>query len=188
MPAGLAPATARQVPAAAATPPAPRATPIPRPVVDEQASDPVGIRIPRIEVEAPVIPLGLDPTGALEVPADTDETGWWIGGPEPGERGPAVIAGHLDSYTGPAVFYRLTRLRPGDVVTVLRNDGSHVDYSVVRTERHPKDAFPTQAVYGPTPGSELRLITCGGAFDRSTRHYRDNVIVFATRMPAPATD
>ncbi len=180
-------ATTPPVPPTTSPPkPAPPPAPPPAPVVDEQAADPSRIQIPRLGVDAPVIPLGLDASGALEAPADVSETGWFTEGPEPGEKGPAVIAGHLDSLTGPAVFYGLQQLRPGDVIAVVRADQSRVDFTVVRTEQHAKDSFPTDAVYGATPGSELRLVTCGGAFDRSTAHYLDNVIVFASRAVVPA--
>jgi sortase (surface protein transpeptidase) len=171
---------------------APPASALPEPtlesVVEENAPDPVRVQIPRIGVDADVVPLGLDASKALEVPEDAEVTGWWTGGPEPGEKGPAVIAGHLDSRTGPAVFYHLRDLRAGDVITVLRSDQSRVDFTVARTEQHAKAVFPTEAVYGPTPRSELRLVTCGGAFDRSTGHYVDNVIVFASRVPEPTAD
>jgi sortase (surface protein transpeptidase) len=140
------------------------------------------ILVPRVGIDAPVIPLGLDPSGELEAPADTRDTGWFTEGPEPGERGPAVIAGHLDSLTGPAVFYRVRELAASDVIVVERVDGSRVEFVVSRIEQHAKSAFPTDAVYRPTEGSELRVITCGGAFDRSTGHYLDNVIVFANRV------
>ena len=137
------------------------------------------IEIPAIGVDAPVVPLGLQPSGALEAPAGLAETGWWTDGPEPGEEGPAVVAGHVDSRAGPAVFYRLDELQPGDGVEVVREDGSRVAFVVERLEQHPKADFPTEAVYGDIEGSALRLITCGGAFDRSTGHYLDNVIVYA---------
>jgi hypothetical protein len=156
-------------------------TPPPRAAIDGDAADPVRVEIPGIGVSAPVIPLDLDAAGALEVPTDFADTGWWAGGPEPGEQGPAVVVGHVDSVDGPAVFHRLPDLRPGDVVTIHRSDGTAVDFVVDRLEQHPKAAFPTEAVYGPTEGSELRLITCGGEFDRSSRHYLDNHIAFAHR-------
>jgi len=165
---------------AAGTPTTPATVP-PAPGADPEAADPVRVEIARVDIAAPVIPLGLDPAGALEVPTDFAEAGWWTGGPEPGERGPAVIAGHVDSTRGPAVFFRLAELRPGDVVTVHRADGSVAEFVVDRVEHHPKSAFPTDAVYRSTPGAELRLITCGGTFDRSTGHYVDNVVVFAHR-------
>jgi hypothetical protein len=149
--------------------------------VDGEAAEPTRVQIRAIGVEAPVIALGIEPSGALAAPDDAADAGWWADGPEPGERGPAVIAGHVDSRHGPAVFYRLRELRSGDTVEVARADGSRVAFVVTRVERHPKAAFPTEAVYGDTPGSELRLVTCGGAFDRSTGHYLDNVIAYATR-------
>jgi sortase (surface protein transpeptidase) len=164
------------------TAPSTTAAPSPRsPTTDQDAAVPVRIEIPAIGVDAPVVPLGLEPSGALEAPEGLAETGWWTDGPEPGEAGPAVVAGHVDSRAGPAVFYRLDDLRPGDGVEVVREDGSRVAFVVERLEQHPKADFPTEAVYGDTEGSALRLITCGGAFDRSTGHYLDNVIVYARR-------
>jgi sortase (surface protein transpeptidase) len=137
------------------------------------------VQVGRVGVDAEVIPLGLDAAGALEVPADFAQAGWWRSGPEPGERGPAVIVGHVDSRSGPAVFYRLRELVAGDRVTVQRADGTSGEFVVDRVEQHPKSAFPTDAVYGATAAPELRLVTCGGTFDRSTGHYVDNTIVFA---------
>jgi Sortase domain len=142
---------------------------------------PVQVSIPSIGVRAPLVPLGLNPDRTLEVPKNFDDAGWWTGGPRPGERGPAVIAGHVDSYTGPAVFYRLRELRPGDAVVVLRRDGTRARFTVQRSEQYPKDRFPTARVYGQTPGPALRLITCGGEFDDSTGHYLDNTVVYAAR-------
>jgi sortase (surface protein transpeptidase) len=141
---------------------------------------PVRVQIPSIGVDAPLIRLGLDPKGALEVPKDFDVAGWWTGGSRPGERGPAVIAGHVDSKTGPAVFYEIPRLRRGDVVTVRRRDGSNVRFTVQGSARYPKDHFPTARVYGATRRPTLRLITCSGDFDRSSGHYLDNTVVYAS--------
>jgi sortase family protein len=158
--------------------PAPTAGPAPvatRPDV----ADPARIRIPAIEVDAPVGPLQVDGRGVLPPPPTNEDTGWWRAGPEPGEQGSAVIVGHVDSRSGPAVFFRLRQLDPGDEVAVDRVDGSTAVFVVQRVEQHPKDAFPTEAVYGSTPGAQLRLVTCGGEFDRSTRHYVDNVVVYA---------
>lgn len=141
---------------------------------------PLTIRIPAIGVTSPLISLGLNPDNTLEVPADFSVAGWYRYRPVPGEPGPAVIAGHVDSRVGPAVFYRLKELPPGAIVEVDRSDGSTAVFTVTGTEEHDKDAFPTERVYGPTAGAELRVITCGGTFDWSTRHYNDNIIVFAT--------
>jgi sortase (surface protein transpeptidase) len=141
---------------------------------------PTRVAIPRIEVDADVVRLGLNPDGTLEVPSDFSQAGWWSGGSRPGEPGPAVIAGHFDSRSGPAVFYRLTELAPGDIITVSDDTGNTLRFTVERLEQHDKDRFPTDVVYGPTDEPTLRLITCGGSFDGSTRSYRDNVIVFAS--------
>jgi sortase (surface protein transpeptidase) len=138
------------------------------------------VRIPVIGVDAPVIRLGLNPDGTLEVPGSFDEAGWWTGGARPGADGPAVVVGHVDSRTGPGVFLRLPELRRGDVIEMRGTGGRVVRFAVDRVERHPKNDFPTDAVYGDTAGPTLRLITCGGAFDRSARSYVDNVIVFAS--------
>ena len=146
-----------------------------------QAPNPAVIRIPRLEVEASIIPLGLNDDGSIEVPEDPDQAGWWLGGPEPGETGPAVILGHVDSQEeGPAVFFYLQYLDPGDEIHIDRVDGSTITYVVEATERHDKDEFPTDAVYGPTEQPTLRLVTCGGDFDFGVRTYEDNVIVFAS--------
>jgi sortase (surface protein transpeptidase) len=153
-------------------------------VADRDAAPPRRLGIPAIGVSAPVIPLGLNPDGTLEVPGAWEQTGWYTGGPEPGERGPAVIAGHVDSTSGPAVFYRLGELRRGSLVSIRRADGTTVRFRVRGLERWPKDDFPTSRVYGPTRDAELRLITCGGSFDSGTGHYRDNTIVYASRVSA----
>jgi LPXTG-site transpeptidase (sortase) family protein len=126
-----------------------------------------------------VIDLSLNADETLEVPEDYDDTGWWKDGPEPGERGAAVIAGHVDSRTGPAVFYRLHELRAGDEIRVHRTDGTRARFVVRRLERHPKDDFPTHRVYDRTREPTLRLVTCSGDFDVATGHYLDNTIVFA---------
>ncbi len=152
-----------------------------QPVTEARAADPVGIRIPMIDVAAETVPLGLRPDGSIEVPEDFDQTGWWVDGPEPGEPGPAVVLGHVDSVAGPAVFSRLADLSVGDAIHVDREDGTTVSYRVDRIEQHPKHDFPTDAVYGRgSDDSVLRLVTCGGQFDRDVRSYVDNIIVFAS--------
>ena len=155
-----------------------------KPLVDARAPAPRWIHIAAIGVSAPVVALGLRPDHTLEVPQRWGDTGWYTGGPEPGEAGPAVIAGHVDSTSGPAVFYRLGQLRRGARVDVRRADRSTASFRVEGVERWPKDRFPTRRVYRRTARSTLRLITCGGSFDRATGHYRDNVIVYATRVSA----
>jgi sortase (surface protein transpeptidase) len=144
----------------------------------------VGIAIPSIELLAPVIRLGLNADGTLQVPTGFFEAGWYGSSATPGDAGPAVIVGHVDSRTGPAVFYRLRELLPGSEVVVRMSDGSGRTFVVARIAEFAKTAFPTQEVYGATPRPRLRLITCGGPFDRSTGHYLDNVIVFANALPS----
>jgi hypothetical protein len=144
------------------------------------ASPPTRIWIPSIGVTSNLIRLGLNPDGSLEVPSNFAIAGWWAGGRSPGELGAAVIVGHVDSKSGPAVFYRLRTLRHGDPIWVQRQDGRKVRFVVQRLQQVPKTNFPTQSVYGYQPHVMLRLITCGGAFNHDTGHYVDNVIVFAT--------
>lgn len=127
------------------------------------------------------LPLATADDGTLQVPATAQDVGWYSGGPVPGDDGPAVLAGHVDLDGRPGVFSRLSTMAPGQQVSVLRPDGEAVRFVVTRVEQHAKDAFPTDAVYGPTEAPELRLITCGGSFDDRRRSYRDNVVVFAVR-------
>ena len=164
--------------------PLPAAAAAPGPVVltaqtvDEEPA-PVRLRVPSAGIDAPLAGVGLDPAGALAVPADGAIAGWYTGGAAPGAPGPAVLTGHVDGGGRPAVFARLDELRPGDPVLVDRADGTTVRFVVTHAARYPKSEFPTSAVYGPATGPELRLITCGGAFDRSAGSYRDNVVVSA---------
>jgi hypothetical protein len=144
-----------------------------------RAAPPARLQIRAIGVDTPLVRLGLDPTGALEVPRRFDVAGWWTGGARPGERGPAVIAGHVDSQTGPAVFFRVGSLRRGERILVERRDGSRLRFTVRRLAHYAKRSFPARRVYGPTRRPELRLITCSGAFDYATGHYLDNTVVYA---------
>jgi LPXTG-site transpeptidase (sortase) family protein len=144
-----------------------------------QMAVPVRIRIPAIGVSAAVIPLRLHRDGTLQVPTNFAQAGWFLGGPEPGETGAAVVAGHVDSRSGPAVFYRLRALARGDVVRLVLKDGTIVRFVVTNTKAVPKQRFPAKLVYRKTAQPTLRLITCDGAFDSSTGHYVDNYIVFA---------
>lgn len=152
-------------------------------------SEPVAIDIPAIGVHSKVQYLGLTQNGELEVPAPGphyDEAAWYKYSPTPGSLGPAIISGHVDSARdGPSVFFRLGDLRPGDEVMVTRADGLVAVFEVDELRVHPKDEFPTQLVYGNTDHAALRLITCGGPFDRATGHYVDNVIVFASLVGPP---
>jgi sortase (surface protein transpeptidase) len=140
---------------------------------------PARVAIPAIGVDAAIVRLGVNPDGTLEVPASFGVAGWYKLGVRPGEPGPAVIVGHVDSTSGPAVFYRLGRLAPGVHVRVSWRRGSSVRFSVYAVREYAKSVFPTALVYGPTQRPELRLVTCGGPFDEQTGHYLDNVVVFA---------
>ncbi len=165
---------------------------IPRPVVAPEAPQPVvtpesprpvvapdRVRISAIGVNAPLIPLGLNPDRTLAVPTKAEIAGWYTGAPTPGEVGPAIVVGHVDWRGEQGVFKRLDQLRPGHHVEFRSGDDVTATFVVTHLERVPKAAFPTHRVYGNTAGPELRLITCGGIFDRTEGHYRDNVIVYA---------
>jgi sortase (surface protein transpeptidase) len=141
---------------------------------------PVRVEIPKIGVASSLDRLGQAPDRTVQVPRRWEVAGWYAPGTRPGDPGSAVILGHVDSTSGPAVFYRLRELRRGDTVTIGRADGSSVRFVVQRTEQYPKRRFPTDDVYYPTLTPTLRLVTCGGQFDYATGHYRSNVIVFAT--------
>jgi Sortase domain len=149
-------------------------------VTASRAPSPTRLRIPAIGVDASLVQLDRKPDGTIEVPDDSSRPGWYSRGPAPGEKGPAVILGHLDSYTGPAVFWHLSSLRPGDMVMVGRQDGSEVSFTVQRLATFPTDGFPTDEVYGGASGPELRLITCGGNFSLARRQYLSNVVAFAS--------
>lgn len=145
---------------------------------------PVRIVVPSVGIDSPLVDLGIAADGSIQVPTDFGRAGWLDRSPAPGQPGPAVIAGHIDSTAGPAVFFRLKDLHPGDRVMVTRADRRVVAFTVDGVQRYPKNAFPTATVYGPVPGPVLRLITCGGSFDRRTRNYRDNIVVYATEVGA----
>ncbi len=152
------------------------------------AAPPARLRIPRIAVDTPVIGLGLRPDGTLEVPADGTVAGWFTGSPAPGGLGPAVVAAHVDWDRRPGVFVDLDDLRPGDEVEVDGQDGTTARFVVLAVEQYAKSRFPADRVYGDIDHAGLRLITCGGEFDRSARSYRDNVVVYAGLVgDAPAS-
>ncbi|MEP7017489.1 MAG: class F sortase [Actinomycetota bacterium] len=145
-----------------------------------KASPPVAIDIPSIGVRTNnFVNLGLASDGSLEVPTDFSSIGWYGAGPAPGQLGPAILAGHVDSHNGPAIFYRLGALRPGAKVIVSRKDRSKATFVVDRVQSFAKDRFPTALVYGSTTRAELRLITCGGSFDPKSGHYVNNTVAFA---------
>ncbi|WP_460751052.1 class F sortase [Myceligenerans cantabricum] len=160
---------------------APRSTASPG-VQPLPASPPVAVRIPGVGIESPVHGLGLDEQGKLQVPSGEryHEVAWYDGSPTPGEVGPAVLEGHVTGTSyAPSVFFELGNTRKGDRIEVDRADGSTATFDVTEVRRSPKDDFPRIDVYGATDGPELRVITCGGTFDKDAGRHLDNVIVFA---------
>jgi len=152
----------------------------PTSVVVRARSTPSALEIPAIGVNTgELVDLGLTPSGGMEVPDGATTAGWFALSPVPGEPGPSVLAAHVDYKKVPGVFARLDKMKVGDTAVVRRADGTPVHFVAYRVEHFAKSAFPTQDVYGNTQGPELRLITCGGSFDRASGHYRDNVVVFA---------
>jgi sortase (surface protein transpeptidase) len=174
------PATGLDSVAQAVSPQPPVGTPA-EAAVGLPKSTPVRVTIPKINADSSLVPLGLDPDGTLQVPSVNEpwQAGWFTGAPTPGEVGPAVIAGHVDGRKMKGIFFRLRELVAGDVVLVGRADGTTATFVVSERQQIAKSRFPTERVYGDTPGPELRLITCGGAIDRPNRNYLDNVIVYA---------
>ncbi len=147
-------------------------------------SAPSQIVIPKIGVHASIMKIGTNPDGTVEVPPldQAQLAGWYEPGASPGEVGNAVVVGHVDSAElGPAVFFSLGDLRPGDTVGVVREDGEQVDFTVESVKAYPKTEFPTELVYGPTDQIALRVVTCGGVFDEAAGDYPDNIVVFATQ-------
>jgi sortase (surface protein transpeptidase) len=174
----------------------PLALPLPSPAALASATPTVGSRpgaavalpsrltIPALGVRSTLLTLGQAADGSLETPPrgrHYDEAGWYRYSPRPGALGPAVIVGHIDSKSGgPSVFFRLGELRPRDTIEVERADGTVAVFAVDDVRRFHKADFPTRLVYGNTDHPALRLITCGGPFDRSTGHYVDNIVVTAS--------
>ena len=143
-------------------------------------SAPVRLVIPKLNLDTSfVAPLGLQPDQTVSVPDSYTEVGWYEGGATPGENGPAVILGHVDSKEGPAVFYSLGQLKVSDEIEVTRSDGTIAVFVVDKLQRYPQSDFPTQAVYGPTDTPTLRLVTCTGTFDRGAQKYSHNLVVYA---------
>jgi len=149
---------------------------------------PVALKIPAIGVSTSVVNVGLNPDRTLQVPpldyTGTHEAAWYDLGPPPGRVGASVIVGHVDSSTGPAVFYRLGSLSPGSTIEVTAANCQKVNFVVTSVKEYPKAQFPSQKVYGPVSDAELRLVTCGGAFDPSTGHYLSNIVAYATMAGA----
>jgi hypothetical protein len=151
----------------------------PAPQAAEHVAPPVSLTIPVLGVRSSLVRLGVTRAGALQVPGSTSVAGWYTGSPPPGAVGSAVIAGHVDSYLGPGVFFRLHLLRPGDRIYVRQADGWVAVFRVSSVSLYTQPRFPRTLVYGPTPTPTLRLITCGGTFDPQTHGYLSNVVVYA---------
>lgn len=148
---------------------------------------PVSLDIPAIGVNSTLLHLGVNPDGTIQVPSlvtSSDEAAWYKYSATPGQAGASVIEGHVDSYQGPAVFFRLGALRPGDTVNVRLADGITAIFRVTGVRQYPKSSFPAKAIYGATSYAALRLITCGGAFDYTTGHYLSSTVVFAALISA----
>ncbi len=141
---------------------------------------PMRIQIPKIELDTTFVPpLGLNPDKTVTVPDNYTEVGWYKGGATPGEIGPSVILGHVDSYQGPAVFYHLGKLEKGDEISIEREDGSIAVFVVEELERYDQDEFPTELVYGQIEYAGLRLVTCSGTFNKAEQKYSHNLVVYA---------
>jgi len=160
---------------------APAAKPASRPGPALPPSTPNQLDIPSIGVSAPFTALALNPQGTLIPPPDTDNNlvGWYKAGPSPGERGNAIVAGHVDTKTGPAVFSMLSSLKAGGKVTITRDDGILATFVVDKVRTYKKKDFPDRQVYGDTNDAQLRVITCGGAYDHTAKDYTANVVAFA---------
>lgn len=144
-------------------------------------STPTRVVVPSLSVDSNLMDLGTNPDGSLAVPplSRPMQAAWWNGSPTPGELGPAVIIGHVNGNGKPGVFLNLNKLQAGQPVEVTRADGQIATFTVSHVDTVPKDNFPAQEVYGDTPDSQLRLITCGGALDRAAHSYESNIVVYA---------
>jgi sortase (surface protein transpeptidase) len=176
----LPPAAAQQIPSTVST--AVPFPPNPSTVAPPLAgSTPVEIEIPKLGVKAPIVRLGLNSDGTIQVPPLNDHNlaGWYGGTVTPGQTGSSVIIGHVDSYAGPSVFFSIKNLVKGDEVDVVRADGTTAAFSVDGVQKAEKTLFPTSEVYGNVPYPALRLVTCGGPFDAARGSYLDNIVVYA---------
>ncbi|MEV6653646.1 class F sortase [Streptomyces sp. NPDC051219] len=168
-------------PSAPASPMSPKAAAAAEDELVLPRSVPKRLAITEIAVDAPFVPLAIGPSGQLNAPPPDDQNlvGWFKDGVTPGERGTSIVAGHVDTKTGPAVFLQLRTLKPGSKVDILREDGTVATFKVDSVETFSKAHFPNERVYADTPSPQLRLITCGGEYDRKAKDYVDNVVVFA---------
>jgi sortase (surface protein transpeptidase) len=144
-------------------------------------STPMTIEIPAIGVKAPVMRLGLNSDGTVQVPPldDHNLAGWYDGSVTPGQKGTSVILGHVDNYAGPSVFFSIKTLRRGDEIDIVRANGAVAAFAVDGVQKVAKALFPANDVYGNVPYPALRLVTCGGPFDAARGSYLDNIVVYA---------
>ena len=153
-------------------------------------SPPLSVAIPEIGVQSKLLPLGRNKDGSMQVPnlsTSASDAAWYKYSVTPGQIGTAVIEGHVDSYDGPAVFFRLGALKPGNHIDVTLADGVTGVFRVTGVREYAKDEFPAETVYGPSDYAALRVITCGGDFDRATGHYLGSVVVFASLVSSAHT-
>ncbi|MGP3962806.1 class F sortase [Nonomuraea sp. 3N208] len=178
---GLTPARLDAPPPLAAVPTV-APIPVPKTKAAKAKARPARIKIPKIKVNAPVGQVTVDIKGNLGTPPLTkqNQTGWYRFSPVPGEAGPSIINGHVSTRKGAAVFARLSELAKGDQIYVYRSDGKVTRFTVSGIEQVSKSTFPTKRVYDNTSGAQLRLITCGGVFNKGAHSYQDNIIVYAT--------
>lgn len=179
------PPTATVVPPTA-TPVPPTATPLPpTPTPVPRAGQPVRLKIPTIRVDAAIEYVGLAPDGAMDVPKNYSNTAWYEPGPRPGDQGNSAIAGHVDSQTGKAVFWDLPKLKPGDEIFVVGDDGVERRFVVMEVQSYKRADAPLDRIFGPTIGRHLNLITCDSTsnFDRTKREYDSNVVVYTEYAP-----
>lgn len=155
-------------------------------------SEPTELSIPDVAIQTPLLTVGRNVDNTIEVPSSYETAGWYRHSPTPGEIGPTIIVGHVDSYRGPAVFWRLSQLRPSQLVNIKRADGQTITYQVTEVKQFDQNNFPTNDVYGNISHAGLRLITCGGVYDRATNHYTHNTVVYAVMIaalaPAPTAE
>lgn len=147
-------------------------------------SPPTRLRVKKVGLNVPLIAVGRNADNTLSVPDASNVGGWYTDAPTPGEIGPAIIAGHVDSPRGFTVFWQLLKLVPGDVVEVDRADGSTVTFIVQALKQYPQSDLPTQEVYGNIDHAGIRLITCSGTFDRKAQRYSHNTVVYGAVIPA----
>lgn len=160
------------------------AVPVAEPLAE---SNPTRLRIPKLSIDTWFVPLGLDAGGEIEVPSGYQEVGWYTYGPTPGEIGPSVVLGHVDSYEGAGVFMYLGGLEPGDEFFVDREDGTTAVFRVLALERYDRSAFPNRDVYGDLTYAGIRLITCSGTYDRELGLYSRVLVVYGALVDTEGT-